>query len=58
MHCNIKNNHFYMIYFYKCYASFIMISLSSINTHQRERQTEFTNKRDIIMCDTICVVDG
>ena len=31
-----------------------MSSPSSINTRQRERQTEFTNQRDTIMRDTIC----
>ena len=36
----------------------MMGSPSYINTRQRERQTEFTNQRGAITCDTICVVDG
>ena len=35
-----------------------MDSLSSINTRQRERQTDFTNQRETITCDTIYVEDG
>ena len=42
----------------KCCTPYIMDSPSSINTHQREHQTECTNQRDTITCDTICVVGG
>ena len=41
-----------------CYTPYIMDLPSSINTRQRERQMEFTNQRDTITCDTICVVTG
>ena len=34
-----------------------MDSPASINTRQRERQMEFTNQRNTIMVDTICIVD-
>ena len=47
------------VYMYKnrfC-TPYIMASPSSINTCQPERQTDFTNQRDTITCDTICGVD-
>ena len=40
------------------WTPYVMDSLSSMNTHQWERQMEFTNQRDTITYDTICLVDG